>query len=153
MRIARRPATTTYPVAALNLAFLAMACVVASLVLGTGRGLDVTAAVAPAPGGAAAGDREIVVRVGADGALEVDGRRLPPDRLAGYLKTRTDAGTVPPVISRRVVVRPDSRAPYQAVMDALDQLRQVRRTLRLGREPSVVLDVDGAGGGDGVARR
>jgi biopolymer transport protein ExbD len=139
MRIARiRAPIGTSGVAMLTVAFLAAVAVVLAVVLAADRGLDVSAQNRYGGEGYAR-DAVIMIQVRADGGLIVDGRKVAPDRLADTLRTKVDPGSRPAMISRPVLLRPDGDAVYGVVVDALDELRQVRTTLRLGRELRVSL--------------
>jgi biopolymer transport protein ExbD len=123
----------------LNLVFLVVVSMMIAMVLSADKGLDITAATAAPGSGNAAGAEAILVRVRADGTLLVDGKSLESERIAGYLKSKIDPGSSPATISRPVLLRPDADAPYGTIVDALDELRQVRARLRLGAELHISL--------------
>jgi biopolymer transport protein ExbD len=60
----------------------------------------------------------VLIQVGADGGLSVDGRRMLVDGLTAYLEPILKANPAKPVI-----VRTDPAAPYGAMVDVLDELR------------------------------
>lgn len=60
----------------------------------------------------------VLVEVGAEGELRVDGRRMLLDGLIPYLEPILAANPAKPVI-----VKTDPAAPYGAMVDVLDELR------------------------------
>ena len=69
----------------------------------------------------------ILVAVGADGGLTVDGRWMSLGGLIGYLEPILSANPDKPVI-----VKTDPAAPYGAMVDVLDELRLGERRRGLG---------------------
>lgn len=68
----------------------------------------------PGEGQASSQDVEpVVVRLGADGAITVDGRSVALEQLGVELPARTDGG---------VVLRPGAEVPLQRVVAVLDRL-------------------------------
>jgi biopolymer transport protein ExbD len=64
----------------------------------------------------------VLVEVGADGGLTVDGRRMLLGGLIPHLEPILAANPAKPVI-----LKTDSAAPYGAMVDVLDELRLVER--------------------------
>ncbi len=147
MRIARKPvAAPAHTVAAVNLAFLVTACLLIAFVLSADKGIEITSAITETGAGVATGGAPVTVRVQTDGSFVVDGKPLAVDRFAEYLKAAVDRGGAPAAVSRPVLVVADGDAPYGALVEVLDELRQVRGTLRLGSELHVTV-VGAAGAG------
>ncbi len=137
MRIARKRGSAGMSGAAMiNVVFLATVSIVAAIILAADRGLDVSAETRDVGVGFARSG-VVMVYVGADGGLTIDGKPVVMERLADVLRTKIDPGSSPAVISQPVVLLPDRAAPYGAVVDALDELRQARARLRLGHELNV----------------
>jgi biopolymer transport protein ExbD len=84
-------------------------------------------------------EESIFVQVEPDGSYRVDGRPLAIDMWPEYLKTKVDPGSSPPVISKPVILRPDPDAPYGAMMEAFDELRQMKDKLNLEKELNISL--------------
>lgn len=82
------------------------------------RELDVELPAAASAAPLSAALREVIVNVDAEGRMIVAGRETTPDALVALVR---DAVAVNP--DRRVVVRGDRRAAYDAVMRALDACR------------------------------
>ena len=85
------------------------------------------------------GEESVFVQVRADGSFTVDGRPLPLEGFADYLKGKVDPGSDPPLVSKPVILRADGDAPYGAMMAAFDELRQVKGKLGLAKELSISL--------------
>lgn len=85
------------------------------------------------------GEESVFVQVKADGSFAVDGRSMPLEGFPEYLKGKIDPGTEPPVISKPIILRPDSDAPYGAMMAAFDELRQAKSKLGLAKELNISL--------------
>lgn len=84
-------------------------------------------------------EEAVFVQVKPDGSYLVDGQPIALAQLSGYLRGSIDPDSIPRVISRLVVLRPDADAPYGAVMDALDELRQAKAKLGIARDLRVCL--------------
>jgi len=86
-------------------------------------------------------EESVLVRVLADGSYRVDDRPMALENFAEYLKTKIDPGTerTKPVISKPVILRPDSDAPYWAMMAAFDELRQMKDKLHLEKDLNIAL--------------
>ncbi|RPJ69699.1 MAG: biopolymer transporter ExbD [Acidobacteria bacterium] len=65
-------------------------------------------------------EASVLVEVGANGALQVDGRGMALGDLTGYLRPKLVANPGKPVIMRTAL-----DAPYSAMTDVFDELRQV----------------------------
>jgi biopolymer transport protein ExbD len=61
----------------------------------------------------------VLIEIRSDGSLVVDQRPLPIDELIEYLKPKLERNPAKPVI-----IRPDPSAPYGAMVDVMDELRQ-----------------------------
>ena len=61
-----------------------------------------------------------LIEIAASGALTVDGRPLPIEQLRGYLEPRLQRNP-----TRSVIMQTSLDAPYQAMTDVFDELRQV----------------------------
>lgn len=102
-------------------------------------------------------EESVFIRVLPDGSYTVDGRPMALEFLADYLKTKIDPGSNPPVISKPVILRPDSDAPYWAMMAAFDELRQIHEPKKLGlaKELNIALptqrEIEATWGALGVA--
>ena len=65
-------------------------------------------------------EASVLVEVAADGSLQVDGRSMRLDDVRGYLQPKLVANPRKPVIMRTSL-----DAPYSAMTDVFDELRQV----------------------------
>ena len=61
----------------------------------------------------------VLIEIRSDGSLVVDQRPLPLEELIEYLKPKLERNPEKPVI-----IRPDPSAPYGAMVDVMDELRQ-----------------------------
>jgi biopolymer transport protein ExbD len=61
----------------------------------------------------------VLIEIRSDGSLVVDQRPLPLGELIEYLKPKLERNPEKPVI-----IRPDPSAPYGAMVDVMDELRQ-----------------------------
>jgi len=61
----------------------------------------------------------VLIEIRSDGSLVVDQRPLPLDELIEYLKPKLERNPEKPVI-----IRPEPSAPYGAMVDVMDELRQ-----------------------------
>jgi biopolymer transport protein ExbD len=84
-------------------------------------------------------EESVLVQVKADATFVVDGKPLPLERFAEYLRTKIDQGAASPVISKPVILRPEADAPYGAMMAAFDELRQMKGKLGLAKELNISL--------------
>jgi biopolymer transport protein ExbD len=84
-------------------------------------------------------EEAVLVQVRADGTFVVDNRSMPLDQIAKYLRGKIDPGSNPPVISKPVILRPAPQAPYGAMMEAFDELRQIKTKLNLGKDLNITL--------------
>ena len=84
-------------------------------------------------------EEAVFVQVRADGTFVVDNKSMPLDQIAPYLRTKIDPGSNPPVISKPVILRPAPQAPYGAMMEAFDELRQAKTKLNLGKDLNITL--------------
>lgn len=85
-------------------------------------------------------EEAIEVKVTPQGTYMVDGRPLPLSGFADYLKGKIVPGKLvegKPVIEKPVILRPDLQASYGAMMDAFDELRQMKDKLRLGKDLNI----------------
>jgi len=64
-------------------------------------------------------EASVLVEIAPDASLRVDGRSMPLAHLPGYLRPRLVANPAKPVI-----IRTDLDAPYSAMTDVFDELRQ-----------------------------
>ena len=76
----------------------------------------------------------VLVRISADGSLIVDERSMPFDRLLPYLAPKLARNPGKPVI-----IQPDPQAPYGAMIDVYDELRQGKEKLGLAEEIRIAL--------------
>lgn len=65
-------------------------------------------------------EASVLVEINPDASLRVDGRGLGLDGLSGYLRPKLAANPAKPVIIRTAL-----EAPYSAMTDVFDELRQV----------------------------
>lgn len=87
-------------------------------------------------------EEAVEVKVTPQGTYVVDGRPLALSQFADYLKAKIVPGKLvegKPVIEKPVILRPDADAPYGAMMDAFDELRQIKDKLGLGKDLSISL--------------
>ncbi|MFN3413247.1 MAG: ExbD/TolR family protein [Thermoanaerobaculum sp.] len=87
-------------------------------------------------------EEAVEVKVTAQGTYLVDGRPLALSQFADYLKGKIVPGKLvegKPVIEKPVILRPDPQAPYGAMMDAFDELRQIKDKLGLARDLNISL--------------
>lgn len=81
----------------------------------------------------------VFVQVKPDGSYVVDNKPMTLEQLPDYLRTKIDPGSMPPVISKPVILHPDPDAPYWAMMHAFDELRQVKTQLGLAKDLNISL--------------
>lgn len=84
-------------------------------------------------------EEAVLVQVRADGTFVVDNKSMTLDQIAPYLRTKIDPGSNPPLISKPVILRPAPQAPYGAMMEAFDELRQIKTKLNLGKDLNITL--------------
>jgi biopolymer transport protein ExbD len=87
-------------------------------------------------------EEAVYVQVKSDGSYLVDGHPLRLAEFSEYLRGKIDPGASVPVISKPVILRPEGDAPYGAMMDAFDELRQVRRKLNLAKDLKITLPTE-----------
>ena len=66
----------------------------------------------------------VYIQIAADGGLRVDREPVELARLLEVLEPRMKPGAGDP--ERQVIIRPDPQAPFQALIDVYDELRQAR---------------------------
>jgi len=87
-------------------------------------------------------EEAVEVKVTPQGTYLVDGKPMALSQFADYLKTKIVPGKLvdgKPVIEKPVILRPDPQVPYGAMMDAFDELRQVKDKLGLGKDLNISL--------------
>ncbi|NWG01084.1 MAG: biopolymer transporter ExbD [Thermoanaerobaculaceae bacterium] len=84
-------------------------------------------------------EEAVFFQVRADGSFVVDNKPMPLEQVANYLRTKIDPGSNPPVISKPIILRPAPQAPYGAMMEAFDELRQVKTKLNLAKDLNITL--------------
>ncbi|MGQ9494745.1 MAG: ExbD/TolR family protein [Thermoanaerobaculaceae bacterium] len=85
-------------------------------------------------------EEAVEVKVTPQGTYVVDGRALPLSQFADYLRGKIVPGKLvegKPVIEKPVILRPDPQAPYGAMMDAFDELRQIKDKLGLSKDLNI----------------
>lgn len=82
-------------------------------------------------------EESVHVRISAAGELVVDGRTMPFAGLLPYLAPKLARNPHKPVI-----VHPDPDAPYGAMLDVYDELRQGKEKLGLGEEIRIALPTE-----------
>jgi biopolymer transport protein ExbD len=102
-------------------------------------------------------EESVFVQVEADGTFVVDGHVMPLSGFAPYLRSKIVPGSNPPVIVKPVILHPVAEAPYGAMMDAFDELRQMKARLRLGKDLNIALptqrEIENVWGALGVVTR
>ena len=122
-----------------DVTFLLIIYFMVTMAFSTTKGLDFAVPKEDPSRSEVKAEESIFIQVKPDGSFIVDNRPLPIDEWANYLRTKVDPGSNPPVISKPIILRPDPDAPYGKMMEAFDELRQMKEKLNLGKDLNISL--------------
>lgn len=122
-----------------DITFLLIVYFMLTMAFSASRGLDFALPEEDPTRAPIEAEESIFVQVTPAGTYEVDGRPMPLSGFADYLRTMVDPGVTPPQISKPVILRPHQEAPYGAMMEAFDELRQMSERLGLAKELNISL--------------
>ncbi|MGD2114922.1 MAG: biopolymer transporter ExbD [Acidobacteriota bacterium] len=137
MELRRTRITDEIPTASMaDVAFLLVIFFMITTTFAATKALDMKLPEGPPPG-VIDPVEAVLVEVEGGGALTVDGRSMALTDLLAYLEPKLRRNPGKPVLVRGL-----ADAPYSAVVDVLDELRQGRRVLGLEREVSIALPTE-----------
>lgn len=137
MKLQRRRISDEIPTASMaDVAFLLVIFFMITTTFAATQGLDMKLPEGPPPD-VIDPIEAVLVEVEGAGALVVDGRSMALGELLEYLEPKLRRNPAKPVLVRGL---PD--APYSAVIDVLDELRQGTRILELERPMSIALPTE-----------
>jgi biopolymer transport protein ExbD len=121
MKIARRELQVEIPTASMaDVAFLLIIFVLVASFYSVTRGIQFSLPKHDEAALTAEPEAATLIEIASDGALTVDSRAMPLDQLRGYLEPRLQRNP-----TRSVILQTSLDAPYQAMTDVFDELRQV----------------------------
>jgi biopolymer transport protein ExbD len=121
MKIARRELPVEIPTASMaDVAFLLIIFFLVASFYSVTRGIQFSLPRHDEAALTAEPEAATLIEIASTGALTVDNRPLPLDRLRGYLEPRLQRNP-----TKSVILQTSLDAPYQAMTDVFDELRQV----------------------------
>ena len=121
MKIPRRTIDAEIPTASMaDVAFLLIIFFLVASFYSVTRGIQFSLPKHEEAALTAEPEAAVLIEIAANGALTVDGRALPLPGLRDYLRTRLERNP-----SKSVILQTSLEAPYQAMTDVFDELRQV----------------------------
>jgi biopolymer transport protein ExbD len=121
MKIARRQVPAEIPTASMaDVAFLLIIFFLVASFYSVTRGIQFSLPKHDEAALSAEPEAATLIEIAATGALTVDSRPLPIEDLRGYLEPRLQRNP-----TKSVILQTSLEAPYQAMTDVFDELRQV----------------------------
>ncbi len=121
MRIRRREIPAEIPTASMaDVAFLLIIFFLVTSVFSVTRGIQFSLPRHDEAALAAEPEAAVLIKIGATGALLVDDQPMAMDQLRGYLTPRLQRNP-----GKSVIVQTAMEAPYAAMLDVFDEIRQV----------------------------
>lgn len=120
MRIKRRPVSSEIPTASMaDVAFLLIIFFLVTSVFSVTRGIQFSLPRRDEAAFSAEPEAAVLIKVAADGSLLVDDKPMTLDQIRGYLGPRLQRNP-----AKSVIVQTSLDAPYSAMTDVFDELRQ-----------------------------
>lgn len=121
MKITRRELPVEIPTASMaDVAFLLIIFFLVASFYSVTRGIQFSLPKHDEAALTAEPEAATLIEIAADGAVTVDSRPMPLDQIRGYLEPRLQRNP-----TRSVILQTSLDAPYQAMTDVFDELRQV----------------------------
>ncbi len=121
MKITRRELPVEIPTASMaDVAFLLIIFFLVASFYSVTRGIQFSLPKHDEAALTAEPEAATLIEIAADGAVTVDSRPMPLDQIRGYLEPRLQRNP-----TRSVILQTWLDAPYQAMTDVFDELRQV----------------------------
>ena len=121
MKIKRRELQVEIPTASMaDVAFLLIIFFLVASFYSVTRGIQFSLPKQDEAALTAEPEAATLIEIAANGALTVDSRPMPIEQLRGYLEPRLQRNP-----TRSVIMQTSLDAPYQAMTDVFDELRQV----------------------------
>lgn len=121
MTLRRREVTAEIPTASMaDVAFLLIIFFLVASFYSVTRGIQFSLPRQDEAALTARPEAAVLIEIAANGALTVDGRPMPLDTLPGYLRSKLERNP-----AKSVILQTSLEAPYGAMTDVFDELRQV----------------------------
>jgi biopolymer transport protein ExbD len=121
MKIARRELPVEIPTASMaDVAFLLIIFFLVASFYSVTRGIQFSLPKHDEAALTAEPEAATLIEIAANGALTVDSRPMPLENLRGYLRPRLERNP-----TKSVILQTSLDAPYEAMTDVFDELRQV----------------------------
>jgi biopolymer transport protein ExbD len=121
MKIARRTVPAEIPTASMaDVAFLLIIFFLVASFYSVTRGIQFSLPRHEEAALTAEPEAAVLIEIAAAGGLTVDNRAMPLEQLAGYLQPKLERNP-----TKSVILQTALDAPYQAMTDVFDELRQV----------------------------
>jgi biopolymer transport protein ExbD len=119
MKLRRRTVDSEIPTASMaDVAFLLIVFFLIASVYSVTRGIQFSLPKKDEQALTAEPEAAVLIEIGRDGALTVDGRAMQLDDLQGYLRPKLERNP-----TKSVILQTSLEAPYHAMTDAFDELR------------------------------
>jgi biopolymer transport protein ExbD len=121
MRLRRRAVDSEIPTASMaDVAFLLIIFFLVSSIYSVTRGIQFSLPMKDEQALTAEPEAAVLIEIARNGALTVDGRPMALPALQGYLRPKLERNP-----TKSVILQTSLDAPYHAMTDAFDELRQV----------------------------